>query len=145
MFSKFDFASHVDLAAEQAIEKSKEKKKSLKGLLTKAKRQDDKIAKLEKVDDEAASKLKEKKMWKSALEKAEGNKVKDNTKLLEKAVKQKNKTRVKHAKEWAERKQTVENHLAKKQHKRQKNLDERKQKKKDKKTKLLKKKGRILG
>lgn len=110
----------------------------------KAKKEDDKMTKLQKTDAEAASKMKEKKMWKSALEKCDGNKVRDNPKLLEKSVKQKGKLKVKHAKAWAERKKTVENRMQRKQDKRQRNLDDRKQAKKDKKMKLLKKKGRIL-
>lgn len=143
VFSKFDFASHVDLAAEKALEKSKEKKPSLKGLLSKAKKEDDKITRLEQTNQTAATKLKEKKMWQSALEKAEGNKVKDNPKLLEKALSVRKKLKVKHAKAWEERKNNVESRMKKKQERRRKNLDDRKQKKQSKKLKFLKKKGRI--
>lgn len=144
VFSKFDFASHVDLAAEKVLEKSKEKKPTLKGLLVKAKKADQKIAKVEKNDATAAIKMKEKKMWQNALEKAEGNKVKDNTKLLEKAVNKKKKQKVKSSKEWADRNKAVESRKEKKQVRRTRNLDDRKQKKKNNKVKLLKKKGRIL-
>lgn len=126
------------------LEKSKEKKPSLKGLLSKAKKVDDKIAHLEQSNQAAAAtKLKEKKMWQSALEKAEGNKVKDNPKLLEKALNKQKKLKVKHAKAWKERTQNVENRMKKRQDRRMRNIDERKQQKHSKKLKFLKKKGRI--
>ncbi|KAJ6222359.1 hypothetical protein RDWZM_000904 [Blomia tropicalis] len=143
VFSKFDFASHVDLATEEKIEKSKQKKVSLKGLLVKVKKEDEKIEKLATTNIEAASKAKEKRMWKNALEKAEGNKVRDNTKLIEKSLKQKNKLKVKRAKAWDERKKNVEKRKEMKQERRQKNINERKQQTKNKKMKILKKKGRI--
>ena len=111
--------------------------------MSKAKKEDDKITRLEQTNQTAATKLKEKKMWQSALEKAEGNKVKDNPKLLEKALSVRKKLKVKHAKAWEERKNNVESRMKKKQERRRKNLDDRKQKKQSKKLKFLKKKGRI--
>lgn len=145
VFSKFDFASQVDVAAENEMQKKKEKKKdSLKGLLMKAKKEENKLARLEATNVPAANRMKEKLLWKSALEKAEGNKVKDSSKLLEKTLKKKMKQKKKSAKAWSERTAGVEKRKERKQEKRARHLDERKQAKKEKKRKLLRKKGRIL-
>lgn len=116
----------------------------MKSLLVKAKKHDEKISKLQEKNPEAASKLKEKKLWQNALEKCDGNKVRDDAHLLEKKLKTKTKQKVKSAKAWDERKKSVEKRKQMKQEKRTKHIKERKDSKKNKKVKLLKKKGRIL-
>lgn len=112
--------------------------------MVKVKKDEKKIAQLETTNVDAANRLKEKKLWKSALEKCEGNKVRDDPKLIEKTMKRKKKLKSKRASAWADRKKNVEKRIQHKQEKREKHIKERKQMKKDKKTKLLKKKGRIL-
>lgn len=130
----------MDLSAEKEIEKDKTKNKSsLKGLLTKTKREEEKLTKLEEVDAAAASKIKEKKMWKSILERSEGNKVRDDPKLIEKTLNKKKKLKLKRKKAWDEHIEKQEKQKQFRQEKRQRNIDDRKRKRKEKKLKQAKK------
>lgn len=103
-----------------------------------------KLKKLEQTNSEAAHRIKEKEIWRNALQKAEGNKVLNDPKLLERKIKRKMKEKVKSAKTWKERNESVEHRKNKRQEKREININKRKEAKKGKKMKLLKKKGRIL-
>ncbi|KPM08739.1 surfeit locus protein 6-like protein [Sarcoptes scabiei] len=147
VFSRFDLNNQVDLIAEKAIDedirKNKQGKKSLKGLLFETKRNQEKISHLEQTSTEAASKFKEKILWKNVLEKSEGNKLRDDPKLIEKSLKKRKKIKQKRREAWEEKRKNLEKSKKFKQEKRQRNLDKRKQKKRDKKLKRLQAKGRI--
>ena len=144
VFSKFDFARQTDLAAEEKLNKNKQTKTSLKKQLAHAEREERVLQELASRDPATASRIKMEKMWNSALERAEGNKSRDDTKKLSKKIKQKDRKKVKSAKEWKDRADSVVARKDKKQAKRTKNIEARKTQKKDKKIKILKKRGRIL-
>lgn len=118
--------------------------KNYKQLLTKLEKKDEEIKKLEAVDEEAAKEAVKEKKWKAALDRASGQKVKDNPELLKKALKRKEKMKEKRKKVWEERKENVEEKLKRKQAKRERNLQKRKDSKKDTKLKKALKKGRII-
>eukprot|EP00088_Acartia_fossae_P031058 TRINITY_DN3200_c0_g1_i1.p1 TRINITY_DN3200_c0_g1~~TRINITY_DN3200_c0_g1_i1.p1 ORF type:complete len:380 (-),score=159.48 TRINITY_DN3200_c0_g1_i1:20-1159(-) len=140
VFSKFDFVSdevtpefgkkkNLDPAAALAkISKNKEKLKEMqeKGLTDKVKRINDRVA------------------WDTAIEKAEGTKVKDDVDLLKKALKRKEQKKKSSKKKWEERTENVEKKKAAFQTKRKDNLQKRKKDVKDGKKKMAIKKGRLI-
>lgn len=93
---------------------------------------------------DAAVDLKMRAKWKSAFDKSEGRKVKDDVNLIKKSLKKEAKAKAKSKKEWKERNEQLEAKMAKKQMKRVNNLKREKHKRKEKKINLLKKKGRIV-
>lgn len=76
-------------------------------------------------DPEKASALKEKDTWRKALQLAQGEKVKDDVKLLKKTIKREETFKKKSAKEWGERKSTVSKGKDQKQKRREENLKSR--------------------
>ena len=88
--------------------------------------------------------LKRRSKWKSAFDKSEGRKVRDDETLIRKSLRKEAKAKAKSRKEWQERRQQQEARMAKQQLKRIKNLQHEKHKRKEKKLTLLRKRGRIL-
>lgn len=82
--------------------------------------------------------------WKSALDKAEGVKVKDDETLLKKSIKKHEQKKKSSKKKWDERKGQVEQTKANFQKKRSENLKKRKEQVKQNKTKKLAKRGRLV-
>lgn len=76
-------------------------------------------------DPEKANALKEKDTWRKALQLAQGEKVKDDVKLLKKTIKREETFKKKSAKEWGERKSTVSKGKDQKQKRREENLKSR--------------------
>ena len=139
VFSKFDFLDSG----------SKKKKDTLAGhdykrLIQKVEKQKEKLKNLQKVDTVQAQKAEEQQAWLTALQRAEGIKVKDNTELLKKSLKQKEKRKLQKKSAWQDREQNVEKQMQKKQDKRKRNLKKRMDSKKEKKMKRAKKKGRLI-
>lgn len=127
VFSKFDF-----------VEKAKNPKhgskmRNYKNLLAKAETRQKKIEELKGKDDSKVRELTERHAWETALEKAEGHKVKDDPRLLKKSLKRKEKMKAKSKRQWDERKEQQNKQIEDKQKKRQKNLKERADAKKGKK------------
>lgn len=127
VFSKFDF-----------MERSKNPKhgskmRNYKNLIAKAETRQKKIEELKGKDESKARELAERHAWESAMEKAEGNKVKDDPKLLKKSLKRKEKMKAKSKKQWDTRKEQQNKQMEEKQKRRQKNLKERAEAKKGKK------------
>ena len=71
----------------------------------------------------------EKDMWLHARQRAQGERVKDDTSLLKKALKRKEKQKNKSEKQWQEREQAVVKGKEAKQRKREANLQKRKEEK----------------
>ena len=140
VFSKFDFTD----SNKKEKHKNEFRGKDYKRLLEKVEKRNEKINKVKSKDETAGKVLEDKFKWKAALDKAEGEKVKDNPELLKKALKRKEKMKVKSKKKWQDRENTVKKHQDAKQEKRTKNIQNRKQNKKDNKLKKAKKKGRII-
>ena len=141
VYSKFDL---ITPSKEPFDKNRKNKKNKLQKLLVKTKKEEQKLSELEVRDAPKAQEIKEKKLWRKAIDLSEGIKVKDKSKLIEKTINRKKKLKQKSAKKWSERKESLEKSMKSKDDKRKKNINERKQQKKDKKFKRLKKRGVIL-
>lgn len=101
------------------------KKKSTKGprdILGQLKHIEKKKAKLESMDSEKRQDIEMKTKWSKALALAEGEKVRDDEKMLKKSLKRQTKEKKKSAKTWKERQQTVTKNIAEKQQKREENI-----------------------
>lgn len=138
VFSKFDFS---DIG-------KKEKKKGPtdpKKLLQNLEKQKEKIDSLKESGDvDKASELKEKSIWKNALAKASGEKVKDDPTLLKKSIKRREQQHKSSKKKWEARQEAVEKGQEDRQKKRQDNIDKRKKTKKMNKLKKASKKGKVI-
>ncbi|CAM0140685.1 hypothetical protein VKS41_007943 [Umbelopsis sp. WA50703] len=111
------------------------KKKGATDAKTQLKQVEAKQQKLEKLrheDKDRATALEEKETWKKALSMAQGEKVKDDVKLLKKTIKRDEHVKLKSSKAWNERKDKIKKDEADKQKKRQANLQTRIDAKKDK-------------
>jgi hypothetical protein len=142
VFSKFDFVSPL---VESDVNHKKKNKKSLNKLLVKAKKEEQKLSHLEEMNPLAAKQMKDKKLWRNAIEKSEGIKVRDNSKLIEKSLTKKKKLKIKSNKQWNERKESLEKKMKSKEEKRKRNIDDRRQQIKARKLTKARKKGRIIG
>jgi len=115
-FSKFEFAG---------LQKKKRGPTDAQGQLKMVEAHKEKLAALQVADPEKASALKEKDTWKKALQLAQGEKVKDDVKLLKKTIKREETFKKKSSKEWGERKSTVTKGKDQKQKRREDNLKAR--------------------
>ncbi|KAI1317701.1 hypothetical protein EDD11_008007 [Mortierella claussenii] len=131
-FSKFEF---------DGLQKKKRGPTDAQGQLKMVEAHKEKLAALQAADPEKASALKEKDTWKKALQLAQGEKVKDDVKLLKKTIKREETFKKKSSKEWGERKSTVSKAKDQKQKKREENLKSRIDAAKNKGKKEDKKKG----
>ncbi|KAK7953859.1 hypothetical protein PG988_014553 [Apiospora saccharicola] len=84
---------------------------------------------LESMDDEKRKDIEEKEAWLTARKRAEGEKIRDDEKLLKKAVKRKETGKKRSEKAWAERSDGVQKSIKQRQHKREANIRERKESK----------------
>ena len=141
MYSKFDFCQSNSETAES---KHKPAKKDYHKLLQKIEKRKEKEKTLEESDTRAAVAFKEKNQWQSALQKAEGVKVKDDADLLKKSLKRQEKLKQRSSKKWEERQERTEKMQQEKQDKRRANIKKRKDAKVSKKIAKAKKKGRMM-
>ncbi|TGJ85511.1 hypothetical protein E0Z10_g3249 [Xylaria hypoxylon] len=84
---------------------------------------------LEAMDEEKRKDVEEKEVWLTARRRAEGEKIKDDEKMLKKAVKRKETTKKKSSKEWAVRKEGVAKGIKDRQKKREDNIRQRRDEK----------------
>ncbi|KAF9909110.1 hypothetical protein EC991_009020 [Linnemannia zychae] len=115
-FSKFEF---------DGLQKKKRGPTDAQGQLKMVEAHNEKLAALQAADPEKANALKEKDTWRKALQLAQGEKVKDDVKLLKKTIKREETFKKKSAKEWGERKSTVTKGKDQKQKRREENLKSR--------------------
>ncbi|KAI8943950.1 SURF6-domain-containing protein [Xylaria longipes] len=94
---------------------------------------------LDAMDEDKRKDIEEKEAWLTARRRAEGEKIKDDEKLLKKAVKRKETTKKKSTKEWAARKEGLAKSMKDRQKKREENIRKRRDEK------LLGKAGRKKG
>ncbi|XP_023939064.2 surfeit locus protein 6 homolog [Bicyclus anynana] len=138
VFSKFDFAK---LGEKDRGNKSQ---KDPKKILDNLKQQEEKLQKLAEVDSERANELKEKAAWKNILQKAEGEKVKDDPSLLKKSIKKMEQKKKTSQKKWEGRIQNVQKKKEERQNKRRENISKKKKEKKAKVVKAAVKRGRVV-
>jgi len=84
---------------------------------------------LETMDEEKRKDVEEKEAWLTARRRAEGEKIKDDEKLLKKAVKRKDSLKKKSTKEWTARKEGVAKSIKDGQKKREENIRKRRDEK----------------
>nr|CAD7457960.1 unnamed protein product [Timema tahoe] len=144
VFSKFDFSEMGAQGTGGSALKSKGPKSPGK-ILQKIQRHKEKLQQLESEGKmEAAQELKQKEAWRSALRKAQGEKVKDDPLLLKKSVRKIKDRKKQSTDKWAARNEHVNRTLEERQHKRNANIQKRKKEVKLKKIKKAVKKGRII-
>ncbi|CAH1760652.1 1407_t:CDS:2 [Entrophospora sp. SA101] len=110
-------------------ELKKQKKEAKK---QKLKKKSENFKKLERKDPEKAMIVKEKDAWNKVFRKAEGEKIKDDLKLLKKTVKRGAIKKKKSEKSWNERIETIAKNINEKQEKRKSNIQTRIEEKKKK-------------
>lgn len=138
VFSKFDFA-------EDNRGKGPKSEKDPKKLLENLKLQKQKITQLEETEDsEKVKEIKEKMAWKTILQKAEGQKVKDDPILLKKSIKKIDQKKKQSKKQWEDRIKNVEQKREDRQKKRKENINIKKKEKKSKIVKAAVKRGRVV-
>lgn len=138
VFSKFDFKDDMN-------PESKEKKKNLdpQAALNKLKKSKEKIKMWEdKGRTEKASKIENNIAWENAINKAQGEKVKDDVTLLKKSIKKQKQIKTSSKKKWDKRAEEVKSKESAFVEKREGNLNKRIKEKKEKKMKKLVAKGR---
>ncbi|XP_049887207.1 surfeit locus protein 6 homolog [Pectinophora gossypiella] len=139
VFSKFDFSSVGQ------PDKSQKKEKDPKKILENLKQQEEKFRELEEKDEgHKAKELKEKMAWKTILQKAEGQKVKDDPLLLKKSIKKMDQLKKQSKKKWEKRIENVEQKKDERQKKRKENISKKKKEKKGKIIKAAVKRGRVV-
>jgi len=139
VFSKFDFTKPVGNL------KQGNKGKDLQHLLSKALKEKEKVSKLEAGGDLGrATELKDKKAWKGALMRADGQKVMDDLDLLKKSVKKKQQKKKTNKDKWEQRNEKLKDKMAADEKKRKDNIRARKKDKLKNKMKKMTKKGHIV-
>ncbi|XP_068628701.1 surfeit locus protein 6 homolog [Battus philenor] len=140
VFSKFDFASFGKK------EKGNKVQKDPKKLLDEIEQQENKFRQLQESDQGSnkVKELKEKIAWKNILQKAEGQKVKDDPILLKKSIKRMEQKKKVSKKQWENRIKTVEQKKDERQKKRRENISKKKKEKKSKIVKAAVKRGRVI-
>lgn len=137
IFSKFDFKDDMAPKEEQ------KKKLDPQAALNKLKKNKEKIKMWEeKGKTEKASKIENNIAWENALNKAQGEKVKDDVTLLKKSIKKNKQIKTSSKKKWDKRADDVKSKESAFVEKREGNLNKRIKEKKDKKIKKLVAKGR---
>ncbi|KAI0891986.1 SURF6-domain-containing protein [Annulohypoxylon nitens] len=84
---------------------------------------------LQSMDEEKRKDVEEKELWLTARRRAEGEKIKDDEKLLKKAVKRKETAKKKSEKDWSARKEGVAKSIKERQKKREENIKKRRDEK----------------
>ncbi|KAJ8734682.1 hypothetical protein PYW08_013932 [Mythimna loreyi] len=139
VFSKFDFAN---VGKKERVNKAE---KDPKKILENLKQQEDRFKQLEEKEETGKVKeIKEKIAWKNVLQKAEGQKVKDDPILLKKSIKKMDQKKKHSKKQWDTRIKNVEQKKDERQKKRTENIAKKKKEKKSKIIKTSVKRGRVV-
>lgn len=117
---------------EEVAQKKKKGPTDTLGRLKQAEAKKEKLEKLKSVDKEKAEALEEKIQWSKAMKMVEGEKIKDDPKLLKKTLKREQKLKERSAKKWNDRQKTVARQMKEKQKKREENIKARMMNKKGK-------------
>uniref|UniRef100_A0A0N5ARA2 SURF6 domain-containing protein n=1 Tax=Syphacia muris TaxID=451379 RepID=A0A0N5ARA2_9BILA len=118
--------------------------KNFKGLLEKAEKRAERLEKIRKSNPDKAQYIEENILWNRAMNRTEGQKVKDDPVLLKKGAVKKEKVKERRKRKWDQRIDFVKRKQEKMQEKRIFNIQARKDMKKNKKLEKAREKGRIL-
>lgn len=141
VFSKFDFSE----SSSHKSKKQKTRNNDPQAILENLEKQNAKLREMKASGEtEKAEEMKQDQMWKSAIAKADGQKVKDNPMLLKKTIKRKEQQVQKSKKKWKAREDGVQKAKDDRQRKRTENINKRKKDKKNTKLKKSAKKGKII-
>ncbi|KAI1716375.1 surfeit locus protein 6 domain-containing protein [Ditylenchus destructor] len=109
--------------------------KDYQRLLKKVEKRNERLDNIREKDPEKAKNIEQHIQWERVMNRAKGQKVKDNVDLLKKGLKSKMKQKIKSKKMWKERTKKVKKFQNKKQERRDANIEKRKVGKKDRKAK----------
>ncbi|KAK9237331.1 surfeit locus protein 6-domain-containing protein [Lipomyces kononenkoae] len=126
VFSKINLKSGEQITASGDIQPKKRKKGPV-DLLGQLKHVEAKKARIANMDAERRETIEEKEKWKRAIKQAEGEKVRDDEKMLKKSLKKQLKRKQKSAKEWSQREEKVAVGIKARQKKREENITARKE------------------
>ncbi|ORX58493.1 SURF6-domain-containing protein [Piromyces finnis] len=110
---------------EELVQKKKKGPTDTLGRLKQVEANKEKLEKLKSVDKEKAEALEEKIQWNKAMKLVEGEKIKDDPKLLKKTLKREQKLKERSTKKWNDRQKTVARQMKEKQKKREENIKNR--------------------
>ena len=122
--NKIEFET-VKTPGEPADKKKKSSLKDPKLALAKLQKQQQNLASLKERDYERAEQVEADMKWQKSMKQAEGEKIKDNEKLLKKSIKKQEKLKQKSTVKWNERKQLEKDDKDRRQKKRNANLQKR--------------------
>lgn len=139
VFSKFDFS---EIGAKKKLLKGD---KNPKKILQRLQQKREKLKELEQTGEkDEVEDIKEKEAWKTALARANGEKVKDDPDLLKRTIKRQEQQKKRSIEKWESRMHFVQKCKQERQEKRQENIVKRKKDKNKNKLKKAMKKGRII-
>ena len=140
IFSKFDFSSS-EVLPDQPKRKANDPKAALAKIALNKEKMESMI---EKGLTDKVKRIESKAAWATAIDKAEGVKVKDDVELLKKSLKKQEQKKRSSKKKWEERAENVEKKMGGRQEKRKDNLQKRKKDVKENKKKKSVKSGRLI-
>ncbi|KAK9454125.1 surfeit locus protein 6-domain-containing protein [Dipodascopsis uninucleata] len=126
IFTKISLLSGEKVDVDGTINPKKRKKGPV-DLLGQLKHVEAKKARIAKMEKEAQEEIVAKEKWKRAIKQAEGEKVRDDEKLLKKALKRQQQQKKKSAKEWRDREEKIKHGILSRQRKREENIAARKE------------------
>ncbi|KAI1724391.1 surfeit locus protein 6 domain-containing protein [Ditylenchus destructor] len=112
--------------------------KDYERLLKKVEKRNERLDNIREKDPDKAKNIEQHIQWERVMNRAKGQKVKDNVELLKKGLKSKMKQKIKSKKTWKQRTKKVEKFQNKKQERRNANIEKRKDANKDRKKKKAK-------
>ncbi|EMR61780.1 putative surfeit locus protein 6 protein [Eutypa lata UCREL1] len=128
-FGRVAFGDGTQLSQDLSHSLSKGKKKGPSDPKTALQKLENQKKRLEEMDNEKRKDIEDKEIWLTARRRAEGEKIKDDEKLLKKAVKRKDQSKKKSTKEWSARSEGVAKAMKEKQKKREENIQKRRDEK----------------
>ncbi|ORY68178.1 surfeit locus protein 6-domain-containing protein [Pseudomassariella vexata] len=128
-FGRVAFGDGTQLAHDLSHVLSSGKKKGPSDPKTALQKLQNEKKRLEQMGDEKRKDIEEKETWLVARKRAEGEKIRDDEKLLKKALKRKEGAKKKSEKAWAERAEGVQKSIHQRQKKRETNIKQRKEQK----------------
>lgn len=128
-FGRVAFGDGTQLSQDLTHSLNKGKKKGPSDPKTALQKLESQKKRLEEMDKEKRKDIEEKEAWLTARRRAEGEKIKDDEKLLKRAVKRKDQAKKKSTKEWNTRLEGVNKSIKEKQKRREENIQKRRDEK----------------